>query len=72
MRHRLVGAVADLRPQNDPPVLEIATVTCTECGATIGEDQAQAQRWGFWSDGLSELYPFCAECAAGKFGHGSG
>lgn len=50
----------DLRPD----LLAPATVTCSECGQTIYEDEAQATRWGYWSDGVGgDLYPFCIECA---------
>jgi hypothetical protein len=66
-----VLAVADLRPPDIPPALEIDVVTCTECGARVGEDEAQAQRWGYWLDGLGDLYPFCAACAEREFGHRS-
>jgi hypothetical protein len=53
----------DLRPSSDGPVLDPGTVTCAECGRVVEEDEAQAQRWGHWSDGVGELYPYCAKCA---------
>lgn len=55
----------ELRPPPDP--LVPATVTCSQCGETIYEDEAQAARWGYWSDGVGELYPFCIECATREF-----
>ena len=55
----------ELRPPPDP--LAPATVTCSECGETIFEDEAQAARWGYWSDGVDEPYPFCIECATREF-----
>jgi hypothetical protein len=63
--------VTNLRREGDQALLEIATVTCSECGATIGEDEAQAARWAYWSSGLGELYPFCWPCAAREFEHRS-
>lgn len=50
---------------------EPASVRCTDCGSRVDESEAQAQRWGYWSAGLGELYPFCAVCAQREFGHRS-
>jgi endogenous inhibitor of DNA gyrase (YacG/DUF329 family) len=49
-----------------PEALTPATVTCSQCGETVDDDEAQAVRWGHWSDGL-DLYPFCIECATREF-----
>jgi hypothetical protein len=40
-----------------------ATVACSGCGETIYEDKEQTARWGYWSDGVGDLYPHCIECA---------
>ena len=54
----------DLRP------LDAETAaTCAECGSEVNEDEAQAQQWGYWSDGVGDLYPYCPECARREFGH---
>jgi hypothetical protein len=50
-----------------PEALAPATVTCSGCGQTIYEDEAQAARWGYWSDGVGDLYPYCIECATREF-----
>lgn len=47
--------------------LEPATVACAECGCTLGEDEAQAVRWGWWSNGVDDLYPYCEACARREF-----
>jgi hypothetical protein len=44
-------------------------VRCSECGREVSEEEAQAARWGYWSDGVGELYPYCAECAEREFGN---
>jgi len=41
-----------------PEALAPATVTCSGRGQTIYEDEAQAARWGYWSDGVCDLYPW--------------
>jgi hypothetical protein len=38
-------------------------VQCAACGREVDEDEAQAQRWGYWSDSSGEIYPYCPECA---------
>ena len=48
----------------DPPTL----VTCAECGRTVDEPTAEQEGWGYWSDGVGELYPYCPECARREFG----
>lgn len=50
-----------------PEALAPATVTCSGCSQTIYEDEAQAARWGYWSDGVGDLYPYCIECATREF-----
>jgi len=50
-----------------PEALAPATVTCSGCSQTIYEDEAQAARWGYSSDGVGDLYPFCIECATREF-----
>ncbi len=43
---------------------EADRVSCTSCGLEIYENEAQAQRWGYWRIGSGvELYPFCPDCA---------
>jgi hypothetical protein len=37
------------------------TLTCSECGRTASETEAEQERWRFHSDGLGELLPFCGE-----------
>src|SRR6478736_3554298 len=54
-----------------PEAVAPATVTCSGCGETIYEDEAQASRWGYWSDGAGDLYPFCIECATHEFASGA-
>jgi hypothetical protein len=49
-------------PPMEAGLPEMPTVVCAECGAMIGEDQAQAIRWGVW-DEFVDLYPYCASCA---------
>jgi hypothetical protein len=56
-----------LRPGGDPIALASATVRCANCGCVLAEDEAQAVRWGFWSDGVGDMYPFCEECAKREF-----
>jgi hypothetical protein len=62
--------VANLRPGEDPIVLAPKRVKCVECGCTLDEDEAQAVRWGYWSNELGDLYPFCEPCAKREFGGG--
>jgi hypothetical protein len=50
-----------------PEALAPATVTCSGCGQTIYEDEAQAARWGYWSDGVGDLYAYCIECPTREF-----
>jgi hypothetical protein len=50
-----------------PEALAPATVTCSGCGETFYEDEAQAARWGYWSDGVGDLYPYGIECATREF-----
>ena len=64
--------VEGLRREGDPITLDPATVICAECGKTIGEDEAQATRWGYWAESVGDLYPFCFGCAALEFGHARG
>lgn len=59
-------AVRTLRPGGDPIALA-ETVRCAECGCTLGEDEAQAVRWGWWSNGVGHLYPYCEPCARREF-----
>ena len=42
--------MASLRPGGDSFALEPETVECVECGCLLGEDEAQAVRWGWWSE----------------------
>ena len=60
--------MASLRPGGDSFALEPETVECVECGCLLGEDEAQAVRWGWWSKGIVDLYPFCELCARREFG----
>lgn len=42
-------------------------LACTNCPATIGEDDAEAVGWRYWSDGVDELHPFSELCSAREF-----
>ena len=33
----------------------------------VDEFTAIAEKWGYWSDGVGELVPFCPECAKREF-----
>ena len=59
----MLPSVANRRPAGDPFALEPDTVPCANCGCTLGEDEAQAFRWGWGSNGVGDLYPFCEVCA---------
>ena len=43
-------------------------IRCAECGREITEGEAELERWGYWSDGVGELHPFCPGCAEREFG----
>jgi NAD-dependent SIR2 family protein deacetylase len=47
---------------DDPPGTP-GRVQCAACGRQVEDDEAQAQRWGYWSDSAGEVYPYCPECA---------
>jgi len=54
---------------SEPDDLRPKRVRCADCGSEVDEDEAQAQRWGYyWSDVVDALYPYCPECAARRFG----
>ena len=53
----------------DEPETELA-VRCAECGRKVDEPTAEREGWGYWSDGLGELQPYCPECAEREFGRG--
>jgi DNA-directed RNA polymerase subunit RPC12/RpoP len=57
----------NLRPSDDLLTLAPFSVTCAECQRQVDEDEAQAQRWGYWSVVQGELYPYCPECAERRF-----
>jgi hypothetical protein len=59
----MLSSVASLRPGGDSFALEPETVECAACGCLLDEDEAQAVRWGWWSNGIGELYPYCEPCA---------
>jgi hypothetical protein len=63
----LLPAVGTLRSGGDPLALQPEKAQCVECGCTLGEDEAQAVRWGWWSNGLGDLYPYCENCARREF-----
>jgi hypothetical protein len=63
----MLPSVANLRLGGGSVALRPETVECAECGCTLDEDEAQAVRWGWWSAGLGELYPFCERCARREF-----
>ena len=50
------------------PVEGERTIRCSECDREITEEEAEREGWGYRSDGLGELHPFCPECAAREFG----
>jgi hypothetical protein len=44
-------------------------VRCKGCGRWVVEEEAQAQRWGYYQPyAADKLYPYCAECARVEFG----
>jgi hypothetical protein len=44
-------------------------VRCKGCGRCVAEDEAQAQRWGYYRPHVvDKLYPYCPECARLEFG----
>ena len=47
----------------DKSGLEHGDIRCAECGREVDEFTAIAEKWGYWSDGVGELVPFCPECA---------
>jgi hypothetical protein len=63
----MLPSVAILRLRGDPIAPRPETVRCAECGCELAEDEAQAVRWGYWSDGVGDLYPFCERCARREF-----
>jgi hypothetical protein len=51
-----------------PPYAElVGDIRCAECGREVDEFTAIAEKWGYWSDGIGELVPFCPECATREF-----
>jgi hypothetical protein len=50
------------RPADEQP-----RVCCSECNREVEEDDAQAQRWGYWLV-AGDPYPLCPDCAQRKFG----
>jgi hypothetical protein len=44
------------------------SIRCSECRGEVDEFTAIKERWGFWSDGCSELLPYCPESARREFG----
>jgi hypothetical protein len=56
-----------LRPGGDLIALASETVRCVECGCLLGEDEAQAVRRGWWSNGVGDLYPYCEQGARREF-----
>jgi len=45
-----------------------AQIRCKGCGRWVVEDEAQAERWGYYRVYPDDkLYPYCAECAAREF-----
>jgi len=59
-------------PVSEPDDFELSwlipsMIACTICGTEIEVEEAQAARWGYWSDGVREFHPFCSECAAREF-----
>ena len=51
---------------------EPAVITCAECGREVDEQTAETEGWGYWSDGVGKLHPFCPACARSEFWHGGG
>jgi endogenous inhibitor of DNA gyrase (YacG/DUF329 family) len=50
----------------DEPSDEREIVRCAACQREVDEEEAQAQRWGYWRIAV-DLYPFCPRCAAREF-----
>ena len=46
-------------------------IACAECGREVDEQTAEREGWGYWSDGLGELHPYCPECAEREFAAGT-
>jgi hypothetical protein len=44
-----------------------SAIRCAECSREVDEFTAIAEKWGYWSDGVGELVPFCPECARRAF-----
>jgi hypothetical protein len=42
-------------------------IRCAECDRAVDEFTAIAEKWGYWSDGVGGLVPFCPECARREF-----
>jgi hypothetical protein len=42
-------------------------IRCAECEREVDEFTAIFEKWGYWSDGVGELVPFCPECARREF-----
>jgi hypothetical protein len=42
-------------------------IRCAEYGRKVDAFTAIAEKWGYWSDGVGELVPFCPDCARREF-----
>jgi hypothetical protein len=46
-------------------------IRCAECGREVDEFTAIFEKWGYWSDVVGGLVPFCPRCAKREFASGS-
>ena len=51
----------------DKSGLEHGGIRCAECRRDVDEFTAIAEKWGYWSDGVGDLVPFCPECGKREF-----
>jgi hypothetical protein len=63
----MLPSVAILRRGGDMIAPRPEIMRCAECGCAVAEDEGQAVRWGYWSDDVGDVYPFCAICAEREF-----
>jgi hypothetical protein len=63
----MLSSVAILRLGGDTIAPRPEIVRCAACACELGEDEAQAVRWGWSSNGVADMYPFCEPCAASEF-----
>jgi len=50
-----------------PEVIDQQAIRCAECDGEVDEFTAIGEKWGYWSNGVGELVPFCPECSKREF-----